>query len=270
VQPYGVSKVLIPFNHNSDAAFRNLPAIRSGVRIRYLRMEKVEMIRCSATMIILIAVTGLPALAQDSIPKVQVFGGYSFMHAGTGGLTGSTLDLELRQNPGTFGVGSNFNGWNAQAQYNFDRWFGIVADFGGQYGTPITASSATSGVPTMSEYSFLAGPVISYRAKEKITPFVHALFGWDRANLSAGSFAGTVSPVSSFASSYTSFAVVFGGGVDYNLSRHFSLRLGQLDYFHTTLDLNSLYGSAFGPGRFQGLATHVNNLRFSTGIVLRF
>src|SRR5258708_2988906 len=158
-------------------------------------MEKVEMIRCSATLIILIAVTGLPALAQDSIPKVQVFGGYSFMHAGTGGLTGSTLDVELRQNPGTFGVGPNFNGWNAQAQYNFDRWFGIVADFGGQYGTPITgATKGVSGLPTMSQYSFMAGPVISYRVKARITPFVHALFGWDRSSLGASTITGTSSP----------------------------------------------------------------------------
>ena len=234
------------------------------------------MTRCAAAMIILIAVSGLPALAQDSTaqdstPKVEVFGGYSFMRTSTGGLTGSTLDLELRQNPGTFGLGSNFNGWNAEAQYNFDRWIGIVADFGGEYGTPITgATKGVSGLPTMSQYSFMAGPVISYRAKAKITPFVHALFGWDRASLGASTITGTSSPVTSFASTYTDFAIALGGGLDYKLSRHFALRVGQLDYFHTSLDLNSFYGTAYGPGRFQGLATHENNLRFSTGIVLRF
>jgi opacity protein-like surface antigen len=229
------------------------------------------MTRLSAAMIILIVLTGSLAFAQDSTPKVEVFGGYSYMHTGTGGLTGSTLDLELRQTPGTLGTGSNFNGWNAEAQYNFDRWIGIVADFGGQYGTPFTASSkGVSGLPTMSQYSFLAGPVISYRTKARVTPYVHALFGWDRASLSASAITGTTSPVTSFASTYTDFAIVLGGGVDYKLSRHFALRVGQLDYFHTSLDLNSLYGSAFGPGRFQGLATHENNLRFSTGIVLRF
>jgi len=146
----------------------------------------------------------------------------------------------------------------------------VVADFGGQYGSPITASGSVSGLPTMSRYTFMAGPVISYRAKAKITPFVHALFGYDRASLGASTITGTSSPVSSSASTYTDFAIALGGGVDYKLSRHFALRLGQLDYFHTTLDLNSLYGTAFGPGRFQGLATQENNLRFSTGIVLRF
>jgi opacity protein-like surface antigen len=228
------------------------------------------MIRFAVATIILLAMIGSFVSAQDATPKVQVFGGYSFMHASTGGLTGSTLDLELHQNPGTLGVGSNFNGWNAEAQFNFDRWFGIVADFGGQYGTPITASGTVSGLPSMSRYSFMAGPVISYRAKAKITPFVHALFGYDRASLSASTITGTSSPVTSFASTYTDFAIALGGGLDYKLSRHFALRVGQLDYFHTSLDLNSLYGSAYGPGRFQGLATHENNLRFSTGIVLRF
>ncbi|MCU1302765.1 MAG: outer membrane protein/peptidoglycan-associated protein [Candidatus Sulfotelmatobacter sp.] len=228
------------------------------------------MVRFSAAVIFLIGLTGSLASGQDSVPKVQVFGGYSFMHTGTGGLTTSTLDLNLRQNPGTLGLGSSFNGWNAEVQYNFDRWIGVVADFGGQYGTPFTASSGVSGLPSMNEYSFLAGPVISYRAKARITPFAHALFGWDRAHLNASTITGTSSPVTSFDSAYTSFAVVFGGGVDYNLSRHFALRLGQLDYFRTTLDLNSLYGGAFGPGRFQGLSTHENNLRFSTGIVVRF
>lgn len=236
-----------------------------------LRMEKVEMVRCFAAMIFLIVLTGSLAFAQDSIPKVQVFGGYSFMHTGTGGLSDSTLDVDLHQFPNTFGIGSNFNGWNAEAQYNIDRWIGIVADFGGEYGTPFTAKApGVSRLPTMTEYSFLAGPVVSYRAKARLTPYVHALFGWDRASLGASTIIGTASPVTALASTYTSFATVFGGGVDYKLSRRFALRLAQVDYFRTTLDLNSLYGNAFGPGRFQGLPTHENNIRISTGIAIWF
>jgi opacity protein-like surface antigen len=211
------------------------------------------------------------AFSQDSTPKVEVFGGYSFMRTGTGGLSASTLDVDLHQFPNTFGIGSNFNGWNAEAQYNVDRWLGIVADLGGEYGTPFTAQAqGVSRLPSMTEYSFLAGPVVSYRAKARITPYVHALFGWDRASMGATTIVGTASPVTSSASTYTSFAMVFGGGVDYKVSRHFALRLAQVDYFRTTLDLNSLYGNAFGPGRFQGLPTHENNIRVSTGIVLQF
>lgn len=228
------------------------------------------MVRFSAATVFL-AVIGTLAIAQDSVPKVQVFGGYSWMHTGTGGLNGPTLGIDLHQNPNTLGVSPNFNGWNAEGQYNFDRWIGVVADVTGEYGTPISgAANGVSGLPSMSQYSFLAGPVVTYRGMAKFTPFVHALFGWDRAHMRAGSITGTSSPVTSFASTYTDFAMAFGGGVDYKLSRRVSLRLGQVDYFRTTLDLNSLYGSAFGPGSFHGLPTHENNIRFSTGIVLRF
>ena len=225
----------------------------------------------SAAMIFMVVLTGSLAFAQDATPKVQVFGGYSFMRTGTGGLSPSSLDTDLHQFPNTFALGSNFNGWNAEAQYNFDRWIGIVADFGGEYGTPFTAKAqGASRLPSMTQYSFMAGPVVSYRAKARITPYVHALFGWDRVSMGATTIIGTASPVTSSASTYTAFAMAFGGGVDYKLSRHFALRLGQVDYFRTTLDLNSLYGNAFGPGRFQGLPTHENNIQISTGIAIWF
>jgi opacity protein-like surface antigen len=234
-------------------------------------MEKVKMIRFSAAIIFVMSLTGLLGFAQEAAPKVQVFGGYSFMRVGTGGLNPSTLDADLHQFPNTFNIGSNFNGWSGEAQYNVGRWLGIVADVGGEYGNPFTArTSGVSGLPKMTEYSFLAGPVVSYRTKSRLTPYVHALFGWDRASLAASHITGTASPVNSSASSYTSFATVFVGGVDYKISRRFALRLAQVDYFRTTLDLNSLYGNAFGPGLFQGLPTHESNIRVSTGIAIWF
>ncbi len=42
-------------------------------------------------------------------------------------------------------------------------------------------------------YSVLAGPVISYRTKSRVTPFAHALFGIDRTSLSGSTITG-VSP----------------------------------------------------------------------------
>ena len=58
--------------------------------------------------------------------------------------------------------------------------------------------------------------------------------------------------------------------MDYNLSHHVSLRLAQLDWFHTSINLSKLYAGAFGAGEFEGLSTRQVNLRFSTGIVVRF
>lgn len=227
------------------------------------------MIRFSSAAIILCAAISSLAFAQDSTPKVQVFGGYSVLHVPSGGLNGPLLDQALHQFPGTFGVGSSLQGWNGEGQYNIDSWVGIAVDVGGRYGNPFTARDA-KGLPTFSGYSLLVGPVVSYRTKARITPFVHALVGWDRASLNATTITGLSSPVSSTAANFTDFAVALGGGVDYNLTHHFTLRLAQVDYFRTTVNLGKLYTASFGPGQFGGLATREVNLRFSTGIVVRF
>ncbi len=230
------------------------------------------MIRFAAATIILAAMICSLASAQDSTPKVQVFAGYSLFHADTGGLNDTVLDLALRPATDAFGVPTNFNGWNAEAQYNANRWVGIAADFGGRYGSPIGvfSSSGVSGVPNGTGYSFLAGPVISYKTKSRVTPFAHALFGWDRSSLSASTITGLPVAVTAAATTYSDFAMALGGGVDYKLTRRLAIRVGQADFYHTSLNLNKFYGSAFGIGLFQGLATHQDNVRLSAGVVLRF
>jgi opacity protein-like surface antigen len=210
--------------------------------------------------------------AQDSVPKVQVFAGYSLLHADNGGVTGTYLDLNLRQPNNTFGVRTNFNGWNAEGQYNFSRLVGVVADFAGYYGSPITpyGSNSAAGLPSQSSYSLMAGPVFTYRRNKRVVPYVHALFGFTRTSLSSSTITGIANPISSSATTYNDFAIALGGGIDYKLNRRFALRLGQLDWYHTSLNLNSYYGSAYGVGLFQGLSTNQRNLRFSTGIVVNF
>jgi len=81
---------------------------------------------------------------------VQVFGGYSLLHTNSGGVTGHCWTRLWLRPPARLEFSSNFNGWNAEAQYNLKRWFGIVADFSGSYGSPITASSGVEfqGCPT--------------------------------------------------------------------------------------------------------------------------
>jgi len=228
------------------------------------------MIRFACAAITLAFLTTSFAHAQDATPKVQVFGGYSLLHADSGGLNGSILDFNLRQFPNTFDVRSNFNGWNAEAQYNFGSWVGVAADFSGYLGSPLTvrSPSTVSGLPDGNSYSILVGPVISYRAPKKITPFAHALFGWNRTSLSASSFTGTSTPLASVSTHYDDFTLALGGGVDYRVFRRFALRLAQLDWYHTSVNLNSFYGTAFNTTVFQGLATRERNLGFPAGIVI--
>jgi opacity protein-like surface antigen len=237
----------------------------------FAKGKNLEMIRLGVATIALAVLTSL-AFAQDAAPKVQVFGGYSMVHAGNGSFSGANLDFDLREQNSPFGIASFFPGWNAEGQYNIKRWFGIVVDGSGRYGEPITSKGGDqlSGLPKLTGYTLMVGPVFSFKNKTKFTPFVHALFGYDRASLSSSTITGVSSPVTSAATTYTDAAVALGGGVDFKVSRHFALRLAQLDDLHTTHNFNQFYGSAF-PGRvFEGLPSHENNFRMSAGIIVKF
>jgi opacity protein-like surface antigen len=228
------------------------------------------MIRFASTIILTGLICSL-GFAQDSTPKVQVFAGYSLVHEDSGGLSAETVNLVVPHSTGSFGVEYNFQGWDAEAQYKANRWVGIAADFSGRYGMPITQSNTgVTGLPTSTGYSLLAGPVLSYRTKSRITPFAHVLFGWDRTSLSASNLTGAPPPASFAAITYNDFAMSLGVGVDLKVFRRFSVRLGQLDYFHTSLNSNKFYGKDFDSILFEGYPTHQVDLRFSAGIVARF
>jgi hypothetical protein len=145
------------------------------------------MIRLVVVTIVLTVLIGSVAFAQNPTPKVQVFGGYSYVHVDNGGLTGGDLDFALRELNLPFGTASNFTGWNAEGQYNFNPWIGLAGDVGGRYGMPITdcRNHNLHGLPQATGYRFLVGPVLSYRTKSRMTPFVHVLVGYDRAGLNA-------------------------------------------------------------------------------------
>jgi len=213
------------------------------------------------------------ALAQESNSKVQVFGGYSFFHAGTGGLGANNLDPALEVSPNTLGPTTNYiDGGNGEVQYNVTPRFGLVADVNGRTGPllTVTMGNAISGLPNTTAYSFLFGPQISFKANPKLHPFVHALFGWDDLRIDASTPKGLPTVSSTPALTNSAFTAALGGGLDYRFTRHIGLRLGQIDYFRTTHNERSIYGDLFGPGNFQGLATNQVNARASAGILFRF
>src|SRR6202044_2215371 len=55
------------------------------------------MIRLVVATIVLTVLIDSVAFAQNSTPKVQVFGGYSYVHLDNGGLTGGDLGFALRE-----------------------------------------------------------------------------------------------------------------------------------------------------------------------------
>jgi hypothetical protein len=229
------------------------------------------MVRLAGATVILIFLTGSLVCAQSSVPKFQVFGGYTLLHEPTGGLTDLKVDLALHDPTSQFNVTTNFNGWSAEGQYNANRWLGIAADFGGHSGPPFAAfSRGVGGLPDLSRYALLVGPVATFYSKDKISYFVHALFGYERAHLSASTLSGYSNPASSIATTYNDFTLALGGGVDYKLNRRISIRGGQVEYYRTALNLSSFYNTAFDTVEFDGLSTHQRNIRFSSGVVVRF
>jgi hypothetical protein len=140
---------------------------------------------------------------------------------------------------------SSFNGWTGAVEGKIFPFIGIVGEYTGTYGSenlPLIACLSALLCPTtnvsLHEQTFLFGPRVSASVR-KIRPFAEILIGG--AHLSANNGVG----------SDTSVATAIGGGVDYKIIRPVAWRF-QGDYVQT---------------RFSGTQ---NNVRISTGIVLRF
>ncbi|PYV45529.1 MAG: hypothetical protein DMG94_11965, partial [Acidobacteria bacterium] len=128
------------------------------------------------------------ASAQD-YSRVEVFGGYSYLHVDTQGISSSSL-IALCTSvigatcPATFKVRPSFNGWEAAGQLNLNRWFGVKADLSGHYGNLVSVTfnsippvvPLNFSTPDQHIYDYLFGPVISHRAP-RYTVFAHSLFG---------------------------------------------------------------------------------------------
>ena len=179
-----------------------------------------------------VAVLSVPLLAQD---KVEVFGGYQYLHNGN-------ITVDGVSQPGS---SQGYNGWDASARFNFLKFIGAEGDFSGSYAN-------ISGVSTH-VYTYAGGPVVSFRAGS-IEPFAHVLFGGTRLT-------GSNSGVSVSTNGYT---VMFGGGVDAKLNKLFSIRVAQVDwlYYH----YSGFNAAGLSTPSFSGS----NNVRIATGIVLHF
>lgn len=176
---------------------------------------------------IVLSVFTISAIAAAQLPTSgNIFFGYSYS----------------RGEPPASSQALNLNGWEGSLEGKFLPWIGVVADFGGQYGS--VAQNACLGCPNLGDirrYTVLFGPRVSVSVG-KFTPFAHLLIG--AAHVSA-----------SGDGSDTSFATAIGGGLDYKLIKGLAWRI-QGD------DLHTRFATPNGNGQ--------DHLRLSTGIVLRF
>ncbi|MGC2447099.1 MAG: hypothetical protein WA477_05595 [Candidatus Sulfotelmatobacter sp.] len=182
-----------------------------------------------------LAVFVLAGLAAAQIPTSgNVFFGYSYYSSDVSAVNRT-----------------NMNGWEASVEGKFFPFLGIVADFDTHYGSQnfvlgnpplacpvLIPHCVTTLNANFSENNYLFGPRVSVSVA-KLRPFAEALFGAAHLHVNGGS-------------TDTSFATAIGGGLDYKILRVLAWRL-QGDYVRTSL-----------------LSSHQNNVRISTGIVVRF
>jgi len=181
------------------------------------------------------------AQAQDNPqPKVEVFGGYAFLHPG---VSEAGTNLNLESMPG---------GWGAAATFNIARHFGLTADFGGHYHTfslndvlgPVPLAGVNAHVGTI-----MFGPHIEARTSH-FTLFGEGLFGLHRV---------AAANVFGFQPD-NAFGLAVGGGVDLHVARHFDLRLAQVDYVHSdhTFGTQQLVSPPLG--------VDFNSIRYRAGV----
>jgi outer membrane protein OmpA-like peptidoglycan-associated protein/opacity protein-like surface antigen len=187
--------------------------------------------------------------SENYTPKVEWFLGYSFWRA---------MPTAFSNRMGYL------HGGSTSVAYNFNRYVGLVADFGGFDDSRLTFFSPT-GSQTVdasgSAYTYTFGPRFSYRKHERFTPYVQALFGGVHASpvtISGCSGAPSCTPLGSD----NAFVTMLGTGIDVKISHHIALRLFEGDFL-----LTHFKNPLSTDGEQRGWQ---KNARFSTGIVFRF
>jgi hypothetical protein len=188
----------------------------------------------------LLLVTLLIAVPQtikaQRFQGIEFFGGYSYLQNNL-----SSTYSPFYVTPTPFGNDFALNGWQASITEKATDWLGLTQEFGGHYGT-----KQLQGINNhFSTFSILSGPRFFYPSLKVVTPFVHALLGYEQTTVKLTGL--------NLKATGTSYAMAFGGGIDAGISRRLAIRLLQVDYYRP---------QAFGSSQ--------NNLRFSAGIVLRF
>lgn len=173
--------------------------------------------------------------AKESTPMVDIFGGYTFVHANTV-ITDTSISL---------------NGGSGSFAYNINRWLGLVGDVGFYEQGNV---ARTGHNLTLLSYQF--GPRVSFRGHGRmhLVPFAQVLVGAGHASgsLYTASLEGGEAPIGAT----TNLLFTAGGGVDWKLSHTFGIRIIQAEYMYSQFP--------------NGLASsnRQNNVRLSAGILI--
>ncbi len=193
--------------------------------------------KLSLFTLLLILCLPLATFAQEEAPKVEMFGGYSY----------------LRINPGDDIDRISLNGFNTSLAGNITKNIGIVGEFSRFTKTESVNLGDIFNDPSLGTVdsrirvsTLMFGPRFTLRGGNAEL-FTHALFG-----AAQGSFRSSAAGASDEVSGYA-FAYALGGGFDIKLHDNFALRVAQLDYLGTKV-----------------AGEQLNSLRYSAGVVIRF
>ena len=216
------------------------------------------------TITILVLLFAVAAVAQNEVPKYEAYLGFQYVRAN-----------QFNQNTGLGKIVGGFDmyGGDGQFVYNFSKWISGVIDAGAVNKPNVGVINAQN--TTAFAY---AGPRIYYR-RHGLSPFAEVLFGGAFRRVStevtaltsintpnlpvvfpANLFPGPLAVVQArLTNSENAFSMKVGGGLDYRLSKYFTLRPLEVDYVLT---------------RFPSLATgtreNQNSIAASAGIVFTF
>ena len=218
----------------------------------------------SITVIGGLVLFALVASATD-FPKDETFLGFTYVRAN-----------QFSQNTGLGKAIGGFSmyGGSGQFIYNFNRWFGGVADIGAVNKPNVGIINAQNTTA-----SYLFGPRISYRKHSRFIPYGQILFGAATRFVSTqvnavtdpdtpilpvvqplGLFPGPDAEVTARLSTVqTHFAMAVGGGLDIRVSKRFTFRPVAVDYVLTRF-----------PSLSMGNTQTQNSIRATSGIVFTF
>jgi outer membrane protein OmpA-like peptidoglycan-associated protein len=167
-----------------------------------------------------LAFGSLALYAQDQEPsKVDFFTGYSYFNPRT-----RAMGVDLGDAP---------KGFNLNSTYFVNKWVGFTLDGGGHFGDRVDVGSLS------------VGPTFRFPTSSGVTPFIHALVGWQE--LSAAGL-----------SSDSGVALTGGGGLDFHTKwPRVNIRLIQADIQYSPHNPNFTHFESVGA-------------RLSTGLVWRF
>jgi opacity protein-like surface antigen len=200
-------------------------------------------------------VASLSVNAQQSHPRLEVFGGYSYFNTDPNGDLISASNLADRYGR---------HGFALSAAGNISRIFGLVADL--SYNAKAVKLLEMDPAKThASTFTFLFGPRASLRTS-KTTLFAHTLIGGMRMKVACDEckdvpvIIGDGSPmVGPRELARTNVALAIGGGLDVKVSKRISIRAFQLDYLPSRAEF-----------RARGVKDWTHNFRVETGVVVNF